>query len=167
MNSACLFHFFRSKPPIYQHIRIIIIIPILLSFTSPISTLALLIPSRKGRRVKYPDARRNPTTASRFFTWGLLVRMPSNSFISVFPSRLVKKLDLRGLVVSLFIYNLSTFSYFTCKSSGNILYFQIFAPNLSNYAVFPILMPTISGIKEGINTFLDKVWVLVSCTEIG
>jgi hypothetical protein len=54
----------------------------------------------------------------------------------------------------------------SCKGSGNILYFQIFVPNLSNYAVFPILMPPISSFIKRINTLLDKVRVL-GCQFLG
>lgn len=38
-----------------------------LSTFIPTSTRALFMLSRNGLSVKYPDARRNPTTASRFF----------------------------------------------------------------------------------------------------
>lgn len=40
---------------------------IYLSTSMPIKTRTLLMLSKNGRKEKYPDARRKPTTASRFF----------------------------------------------------------------------------------------------------
>ena len=63
-----------------------------LSTLMPIRTLALLMWSKKGRKEKYPDARRNPTTASRFLMCLLCCNIPSNSFMRVLSFLFVKKL---------------------------------------------------------------------------